>query len=204
MKIGDTVKYIGKQLRLQGVLGVIARKAENSSKPAWYVSFASVAEERSCFESNLELVHKYFGGSADLKPTNPKDAIGTSKLPLDLVPDTMEVFAATAFAEGALKYGSTNWRVAGVRASIYYAAMKRHMKKWWNGENCDKDSKVHHLASVMACAAIVLDAEVVGMLTDDRPPKADITSLIDSLESTVKHLKELHKDKNPVHHTNAK
>lgn len=134
-----------------------------------------------------------------LKATNPKDAIGSTKLALDLVPDTMEVFAALAFTEGATKYGSMNWRVAGVRASIYMAAAKRHMKKYWNGEWEDPKTKVPHLASAMACMAIILDAGVVGKLTDDRPPQADLSSLIDGLESTVKHLKELHADHHPKH-----
>ena len=47
------------------------------------------------------------------KPTNPKDAIGAAKLPLHLVPDTLRIYAAMAFAEGASKYGAYNWRAAG-------------------------------------------------------------------------------------------
>lgn len=141
--------------------------------------------------------------SPELKDTNPKDAIGSTKLPLDLVPDTLSVFAALAFTEGATKYGAYNWRVAGVRASIYKAALERHLKKWWNGEWADEKTKVPHLASVIACAAIILDAQVAGKLTDDRPPAISLSSLIDSLEDNVKYLKELHKDKNPHHHTEA-
>jgi hypothetical protein len=68
------------------------------------------------------------------KLTNPKDAIGSSKVPLHLVPETMRAYAAVAFLEGALKYGTANWRVAGVRTSIYYSALQRHLSKWWNGE----------------------------------------------------------------------
>lgn len=135
------------------------------------------------------------------KPTNPKDAVGSSKLPLDLVPDTLHLYAATSFAEGASKYGSYNWRVAGVRASIYKAALERHLKKWWNGEDADQATGVHHLASVIACAAILLDAKVVGKLTDDRPPKADLATLITGLEATVKHLYKLHAELTPTHHT---
>jgi hypothetical protein len=78
----------------------------------------------------------------DSKPTNPKDAIGSTKLPLNLVPDSLTAYAALSFAEGASKYGSYNWRVAGVRASIYKAALERHLKKWWNGEECDPKTKV--------------------------------------------------------------
>lgn len=137
------------------------------------------------------------------KATNPKEAIGDAKLNLSVVPDTMLLYAATAFTEGALKYGSYNWRAAGVRASTYIAAHRRHVAKWWNGERCDPKTKVHHLANAMACLAIVLDAELVGKLTDDRPPKADMAGLIESLEGTVKHLKEMSAGLTPHHYTEA-
>lgn len=124
------------------------------------------------------------------KPTNPKDAIGAGKLPLELVPDTLPVFAALAFFEGASKYGRFNWRVAGVRASIYRAAAGRHLAKWWNGEDRDPRTGVPHLASVIACCGIILDAEFCGKLTDDRPPPAPVGDLIDSLAAAIEHLKD--------------
>jgi hypothetical protein len=139
--------------------------------------------------------------ASDSKPTNPKDAIGSTKLPLNLVPDSLTAYAALSFAEGASKYGSYNWRVAGVRASIYKAALERHLKKWWNGEECDPKTKVPHLASVIACAAIILDADLAGKLTDDRPPKVPMGQLIDGMEGIVKGLYEMHKDMKPHHHT---
>lgn len=136
-----------------------------------------------------------------LKPTNPKDAVGSSKLALDLVPDTLSMFAATSFVEGASKYGAYNWRVSGVRASIYKAALERHLKKWWNGEDTDSKTGVPHLASVIACAAIILDANVVGKLTDDRPPRADIAKLAEQLEGITNNLWKMHANMQPVHHT---
>jgi hypothetical protein len=140
-------------------------------------------------------------GAGKGKQSNPKDVIGSTKLPLELVPDTIEVEVALAYLEGALKYGRYNWRLAGVRASIYYAAFKRHSKKWWNGENADKNTRVKHLASAIACLGILLDAELCGKLEDDRPPSVDLTKLIDSADATVAHLKELFKDHNPKHYT---
>lgn len=133
----------------------------------------------------------------DTKPTNPKDAIGAGKLPLELVPDTLRVYAALAFFEGASKYGRFNWRVAGVRASIYRAALDRHLAKWWNGEDADPHTGVPHLASVIACAGILLDADLCGKLTDDRPPPADMGKLIDSLQATVSGLKAKYADQSP-------
>lgn len=138
-----------------------------------------------------------------VKATNPKDAIGSSKLSYHLVPDTAKTYMALAFTEGALKYGSSNWRVAGVRASIYKSALERHLAKYWNGEWADPKTGVPHLASVMACAAIILDANFAGKLTDDRPPKVDMAALIDGLEPVIKNLQEMFKDHSPHHHTQA-
>lgn len=142
----------------------------------------------------------------DTKPTNtdnPKDAIGKTKLPMDIVPDTALAELATAFLEGALKYGRFNWRAKGVRASIYVAALKRHLAKWYNGEDEDETTTVNHLASVMACAAIILDAQVCGKLNDDRPPRAPAREHIDGMAKKVKHLAELFKDHNPHQYTIA-
>lgn len=141
------------------------------------------------------------GSRSVTKPTNPKDSISSSRIPLELVPDVVKTEAAFAFLEGALKYGRFNWRVAGVRASVYKAAVERHLAKWWNGEDCDRKTRVKHLASIIASVGILLDAELCAMLTDDRPPAADISSRIDSGAELVKHLQELFKDHHPHQYT---
>lgn len=139
---------------------------------------------------------------ADEKPTNPKDALASDRLPMELVPDTLEAFAALAFLEGALKYGRFNWRVAGVRASVYRAALRRHLAKWWNGEECDPDTGVPHLASILACAGILLDAGVQGKLTDDRPPRQPGHSkLLADLQVDVRRLKAKFADHHPKQYT---
>lgn len=112
------------------------------------------------------------------KPTNPKDAAAFDRLPLHLVPSTIPAFAALAFAEGALKYGAFNWRISGVRASVYISALERHLARWKNGEEADPETGVPHLASALACIGIILDAGLCGKLTDDRPPAAPISGLI--------------------------
>jgi hypothetical protein len=142
------------------------------------------------------------GRSYSQKDTNPKDQIGSTKLPLDLVPSTLEVYAALAFLEGALKYGRFNWRIAGVRTSIYLSALKRHLKKFEDGEWDDRKTKVPHLASILACTGIILDAFSCGKLNDDRAPAApDTGDIIDEMAPFVAHLKELFKDHNPHQYT---
>ena len=138
------------------------------------------------------------------KPTNPKDAIGAGKLSLELVPDILMVEAATAFYEGASKYGRYNWRSAGVRSSIYAAALKRHIAKWWNGEDRDPVTRVKHLANAAACIGILLDAELQGQLTDDRPPaQPRLAGRIDELADVIAHLKRLFADHDPYQCTIA-
>lgn len=139
----------------------------------------------------------------DTKDTNPKDAIGCKKLPLHLVPSSGIAMTAMAFVEGALKYGKYNWRVAGVRNSIYLDAMKRHYEKYLNGEDVDLKTGVSHLASICACAMIIMDARLCGKLTDDRPPRAPVGDLIDLLAEDVARLQALFKDHHPHQHTIA-
>lgn len=133
----------------------------------------------------------------DGKQTNPKDAIGSTKLHMGLVPDSLVVAAAMAFTEGAAKYGRYNWRVAGVRASIYHDALRRHLAKWWNGEDADKQTGVPHLASVAACVAILLDADLLGKLTDDRPPSSPLGDDIQAAEKVAAGVKQLFAEHNP-------
>lgn len=137
------------------------------------------------------------------KPTNPKDQVATTKLPLHLVPGCIKSYAALAFMEGAAKYGAHNWRVSGVRASVYKSALERHLEKWWNGEWADADTGVPHLASVIACAGIILDADLLDKLNDDRPPSCDMSDFINGCEGVVKRLTEMFADRNPKHYTIA-
>lgn len=136
-----------------------------------------------------------------LKESNPKQAIGSTRMPLHLIPDGPLALLSLAFYEGATKYGSFNWRRAGVQAGTYVAACRRHLSKWWNGENHDPLTKVHHLANATACLVILLDAELQGMLTDDRPPRQHLTPLYDHLAEVQKHLTEMHAHLNPKHCT---
>lgn len=137
----------------------------------------------------------------DSKPTNPKDVVGGTKVPMGLMPDTVRVAGAMAFLEGALKYGRYNWRVAGVRASIYKDAFERHWCAWWNGEDIDPDSGLPHLWKALACLSILIDAQVSGKLTDDRPPIADLADMIRKQEPNISFLKKHYEDRKPHQYT---
>lgn len=129
----------------------------------------------------------------DWKDTNPKDSIAGNKVPLDLVPSTLSVAAALAFLEGAHKYGAFNWRATGVRASVYLAALQRHMIAWTNGEEMDPDSGLPHLFKAAACIAILIDARECGVLADDRPTHAPCAAMMKTAERDVRRINAKYK-----------
>lgn len=139
---------------------------------------------------------------ASCKDSNPKDIISGSKLPLHLFPTTAVAMGSIAFLNGMLKYGMTNWRAVGVRCSVYLDACKRHIQWFEEGEWADEEG-VPHLASAMACLAIIGDAKYAGKLTDDRVIGGGYKELVTELTPIVERLRELHKNKQPHHYTIA-
>ncbi len=137
------------------------------------------------------------------KPSNPKDIIGSDKLPLHLWPETASALGCMALLDGALKYGRSNWRAIGVRSSIYYDAAKRHLNRWFEGQDTDPDSGLPHLAHALACIAILVDAQAAGFLNDDRMIAGGYHALMDTLGPHVKRLKGQYADRSPRHYTIA-
>src|SRR6185312_1758194 len=138
-----------------------------------------------------------------MKPSNPKDAIGSDKLPLHLWPATATAMGCIGFLNGMLKYGRANFRAIGIRASIYYDAAKRHLDAWFEGEECDPDDGVPHLAAALACIGIVVDAIAADKLNDDRNVRGGYRKLVGQLTPHVARLKLLHASKDPHHYTIA-
>lgn len=136
------------------------------------------------------------------KSTNPKDVQSSDRIDLGLASTIAMAEYSLAMVEGLFKYGAWNYRVAGVRASVYIGAALRHLQKYKDGENRDPKTCVHHLGSVMACVGILLDAAAIGKLIDDRPPSnPKMSELLDGMEERVKHLREMFKDRKPRHYT---
>lgn len=136
-----------------------------------------------------------------MKDTNPKDAIGTGKLPLHLWPETATALGCLGMLDGALKYGRSNWRASGVRLSIYVDALRRHVNAMYEGEDFDPDSGLPHISHALACLAIVADAHAMGMLVDDRPGPGGYRKLVDRLTPHVARMKELRAGCSPRHFT---
>lgn len=108
----------------------------------------------------------------NLPDANPKTAAAASKPKTSGVPPVAIMALGAAMQNGVDKYGKFNWRDTGVTASVFYDAMMRHLNEWYAGEDFTSDSKVHHLAHLMAGAAIILDATQHGKLNDDRSKAA--------------------------------
>ena len=135
------------------------------------------------------------------KDTNPKDAIGSDKLPMHLVSGIVKAYQAIAHFLGNVKYGAWNYRAKGARASVYRAALDRHVDAWWEGEELDPTDGTPHLANALACLNILIEAKEAGKLVDDRPPKSNYREVMDRLTPMVKAIKEKYKDSNPIHYT---
>ena len=123
------------------------------------------------------------------KDTNPKDAVGVRKWRQSAtVPRLVLHEVGVAMLEGALKYGRHNYRVAGVRASVYADAAQGHIDQWWEGEDIDADSRLSHITKAIASLVVLRDAMINDMLTDDRPPKSNIASVRQDLQGVVDYL----------------
>ena len=134
---------------------------------------------------------------------NPKLAAGAAKLPLHLVPEVAIAHESLAWLEGVLKYGHVNWRATdSVQSSTYIAACKRHLGAWFEGEDCDPATGVHHLAYARACLGLILDAQEHGCLTDDRPlSNSGHAEAMNRLAGVMVRVKEAFVDREPRHYT---
>lgn len=118
------------------------------------------------------------------KETNPKDALAAAegRASLYLIPPVALVEVSKAMADGAKKYGPYNWRESGVRATTYLSGALRHILALIDGEDCARDSGVHHAAHAMAGLAIYLDAVAIGKLNDDRPSPGAAPALMEAMK----------------------
>lgn len=109
--------------------------------------------------------------SVIVKESNPKDAVGVRKVSLSVIPANVLLEASLGLMEGARKYGRSNYRAIGVRSSVYYDATMRHMMDYWEGEDIDSASGIHHLSKAISSLMVWRDALMNDLCEDDRPPK---------------------------------
>lgn len=102
---------------------------------------------------------------------NPKEACGRAKVSHSCMPLAPLAEVAVAMTEGGRKYGRHNYRASNITASIYYDACRRHIDAWFEGEDVDPDSGLHHVVKAIASLLVLRDCMITGHLADDRPPK---------------------------------
>ncbi len=136
------------------------------------------------------------------KDTNPKAAFAANKVPFHLWPAIASATGAMGLLEGACKYGRSNWRKSGVRASTYVDALLRHVCDYFEGNDADPDSGLPQFSHMLACCAILVDASASGVLVDDRQYKgAGYRRVLQGLTEHVQRIREKYADKNPKHYS---
>jgi hypothetical protein len=116
---------------------------------------------------------------------NPKDRVGSKKLPYWVVPQTAVMHLTMAMRDGGYKYGPHNYRETKVVAEIYLDAARRHLTAWEAGEEYADDSLVHHLGHAMACLAILIDTLEHDKLIDNRPKSQPTLDLLKRLHKQI-------------------
>ena len=101
---------------------------------------------------------------------NPSAAIkdDDAKARMDLLPVGPLMRVAEVYTYGAKKYTPNNWR-KGMRWGRVYAALMRHLFRFWSGEDVDPESGLPHLAHAAFGILTLLDYSQTRPEMDDRP-----------------------------------
>jgi len=138
------------------------------------------------------------------KDTNPKDAIGITKVPFSTVSGQVIAEMGLGMLEGAIKYRRHNYRIAGVRSSVYYDAALRHLTAWWEGQDIDPDSDcgLNHISKAMTSLMVLRDAMLQDKLNDDRPPPVKNQNWINEYNKQAKEMLDKAKEHKPPYTKN--
>ena len=132
--------------------------------------------------------------------TNPKESLGLSNIPMNLLSPIACAYGSIGKLNGKLKYGLSNYNGTKVIMSIYIDAVRRHLDAFMSGEECDPADNVPHMAAILANVDIILCARAADTLIDDRPLIKGYREEMTKLKELVPMLQELHKGKNPKHY----
>lgn len=126
---------------------------------------------------------------------NPKQQYGDKKPALAQLPLVGMVAQSLAHMDGDYKYNFRNWRNDPVEAITYVNAALRHLMLWAEGEELARDTQVPNLGGVMACCAILLDAQANDTLIDNRSKSQAACDSLHDAEKIVQFLKQLALDR---------
>lgn len=158
-----------------------------------------MTKPKSCVPTPTQREKRAAELAAVLRGVNPKDAVGTKKVPASCIPAPVIAELGVAMLEGALKYGRHNYREVAISASVYYdAVVARHMALWWEGEDIDPDSGLSHITKAIATLVVLRDSMMRDNWNDDRPPKTK-DGWMDDLNKKVVELAAKYPDPKPPH-----
>jgi hypothetical protein len=89
---------------------------------------------------------------------------------MDLIPPEAELAMGEMFRHGAAKYDDRNWE-KGMDWGRVYASARRHLSKFWAGEDIDPDSGKPHLWCALCCVAMLTTYQDRGIGNDNRYKK---------------------------------
>ena len=101
------------------------------------------------------------------KTLPPGDKKDVGKPPYSLISRAALDEEAKVMAFGSTKYGTHQWR-GGMNFSRLMDALLRHAYAFADGEDCDHETGLSHLAHVRCCAAFLLEYQGQKIGTDDR------------------------------------
>lgn len=91
----------------------------------------------------------------------------------DLVPAEALIDLARIYTMGAVKYEDRNWE-KGIKWGRIFAAIMRHLWKFWNGEEIDQESGLPHVSHA-AWGCFTLHHYMKHRREyDDRPPEVKV------------------------------
>ena len=89
-------------------------------------------------------------------------------------------------------YNSDDYTTIGVAdngvttiATVDGDATIGHLFDYWEGQDIDPDSNLHHITKAIASLYVLRDAQMRDMCEDDRPPKSDVEGDTTRLQGVV-------------------
>jgi len=118
---------------------------------------------------------------------NPKELAGAKKASLASIPPVALMELGRVCEIGAAKYGRFNWTESHIVASTYYDAILRHLLAWYTREEKDGEDGMSHMSHIMACTAIIIDAQHIDKMVDDRPKHtATVREVMEQIKESKK------------------
>lgn len=181
--------------------GIAADFVWIDDKYRWNVVAYRVVKDATKAEETKVFTAASSESTVAVKPSNPKDIVGVRKAPMSTVSAPVLAEIGVGMLEGAAKYGRHNYRIVGVRSSVYYDATMRHLMSWWEGEDIDPESGMSHITKAITSLVVLRDSQIQGTVTDDRAPRS--AEFYPALNKLAGEIIDRHADKSPRHYTIA-